>query len=63
MFGHGSSQNTPRWVKMFGIIIIALLLLLVTLHLIGRSLLGQSVGGHGDYEPSSSATERGLKQP
>ena len=41
----------------------ALLLLLVILHLIGRSLLGQSVGGHGDYEPSSSATERGLKQP
>ena len=62
MHGHGSSQSAPRWVKVFGIIIVALLLLLVILHLIGRSLLGHSVGGHGDHEPSS-ATERGPKQP
>ena len=63
MHGHGSSQSTPRWVKVFGIIVIALLLLLVSLHLIDRSLLGHSVGGHDDHEPSSRATERGLKQP
>ena len=63
MYGQESSQNTPRWVKLFGIIIIALLLLLVILHLIGRSLLGHSVGGHGEHERSSIATERDLKRP
>ncbi len=37
----GSSTGTPRWVKVFGIIAILLVLLLVILHLTGNSL-----GGH-----------------
>jgi len=60
---HGSTQNTPRWVKMSGIIVIALLLLFGSLHLIGRSLLGHALGGHGNQVPPSNATERGMQQP
>ena len=65
---HGSPPSTPRWVKVFGIIAIALVLLFVILHLTGNSLggpgghtpLGSDLGGHtppggaGDT-PSSDA--------
>lgn len=61
--GHGSTHSTPRWVKVFGITVIVLLLLFVGLHVIGRSLLGHAFGGHGDHVPPSSATEHGLQQP
>jgi hypothetical protein len=37
----GSAISTPRWVKVFGIILIVLVLLFVILHLTGRGL-----GGH-----------------
>ncbi len=63
MRDHGSTHNTPGWVKMTGIIGIALLLLFVGMHLIGRSLLGQALGGHGNQVPPSNATERGMQQP
>ena len=63
MHGDGSTHNTPRWVKEIGIIVIALLLLFASLHLIGRSLLGHAVGGHGDRAPPTSATEHGPRQP
>jgi hypothetical protein len=33
--GRGSPPNTPRWVKVFGIIVIILVLLFVILHLTG----------------------------
>jgi hypothetical protein len=55
MHGHGSTQSTPRWVKVFGIIVIALLLLFASLYLIGSSLLG--------HVQHSGATEHGLQQP
>jgi len=38
---HGSPPSTPLWVKVFGIIALALVLLFVVLHLTGRGL-----GGH-----------------
>jgi hypothetical protein len=34
----GSTSSTPRWVKVFGIIVIVLVLLFVILHLTGRGL-------------------------
>ena len=37
----GSTPRTPRWVKMFGIFALGLVLLFVILHLTGRGL-----GGH-----------------
>jgi hypothetical protein len=36
----GSPPSTPRWVKVFGIIAIVLVLVFVTLHLTGNSLGG-----------------------
>jgi hypothetical protein len=39
----GSATSTPRWVKVFGIILIVLVLLFVILHLTDR--------GHGGHTP------------
>jgi len=36
----GSTTNTPRWVKVFGIIFIVLVLLFVIMHLTGNSPFG-----------------------
>jgi hypothetical protein len=63
MRDHGSTHNTPGWVKMTGIIGIALLLLFGSLHLIGRSLFGHALGGHGNHAPPSSAAEHRPPQP
>ena len=41
--GRGSPPGTPRWVKVFAIIVIVLVLLFVILHLSGR--------GFGDHTP------------
>ena len=49
-----STTGAPRWVKVFGVIALVLILLFVILHLTGRGL-----GGH---TPHSNVTERG-KQP
>lgn len=57
--GDRATASTPRWVKVSGIIVV-LLLLLVSLHLIGRSFLGHTLGGHGGDAPRSSATEHGA---
>jgi hypothetical protein len=54
MHGHGSTPNTPRWVKVFGIRVIALLMLAAGLHLVGRALFG----GH-----ASGTTEHRTQQP
>ena len=51
----GSTPSTPRWVKVFGIIVIVLVLLFVILHLTGNSL-----GGPGGHTPS---IEYWLQQP
>ena len=42
----GSPPNTPRWVKVFVIIFIVLILAVVILHLTGNSL-----GGHIPHMP------------
>lgn len=51
----GSTPSTPRWVKVFGIFGIALVLLIAILHLTGHSL-----GGH---RSPSSAIEHRTEQP
>ena len=38
---HGSTNGTPHWVKVFGIIVLVLVLLFVILHLTGLGF-----GGH-----------------
>jgi hypothetical protein len=43
---HGAPPRTPRWLKVFGIIALALVLLFVLLHLTGRGL-----GGHLPHMP------------
>ncbi len=48
----GSTTSTPRWVKVFGIIAIVLVLLFVIMHLTG--------GGLGGHTPP---IERGVEQP
>ena len=63
MRDYGSTQSTPRWVMVVGIMVIVLLLLFVCLHLLGRSLLGHALGGHGDHAPPSNAIEHGMQQP
>ena len=42
-------ESTPRWVKVFGIIALVLILLVVILHLTGNSLGGPM--GHGMQLP------------
>lgn len=64
----GSTTGTPRWVKVSGIIALALVLLFVTLMLTGRGG-GHGPGRHtssvhpGGDTPPSGITERGLQQP
>ena len=57
--GLGSEQRpgtaAPRWVKVFGIIAIVLVLLFAVLH-----LTGHSPGGHASHP---SLTEHGARQP
>jgi len=47
--------STPRWVKVFGIIALVLVLVFILLHLTGRGL-----GGHSHQPP---VTEQEVKQP
>ncbi len=49
-------DSMPRWVKVFGIIAIALILLFVVLHLTGNS------PSH-NHTPLSSETEPGAQKP
>jgi len=51
----GAPPSTPRWVKVFGVVAVALLLLLVILH-----LTGHSPGGHTSHP---DLTQRGAYQP
>ncbi|AJY76828.1 hypothetical protein [Paenibacillus beijingensis] len=53
----GSTPSTPRWVKVFGIIGLVLILLFIILHLTGNSF-----SGHGGHRPPSSVIEQGLKK-
>ena len=48
--GRGSPPSTPRWVKVFGIIVIVLILLFVILHLTGNGFgdhMHMSIIAHG----------------
>lgn len=51
-----AAPGTPRWVKIGGCIVVALLLLLIVLHLTGNSL-----GGPGSHMMPSSLIEHGLR--
>ena len=57
-------DTTPRWVKVFGLIAIVLVLLFVILHLTGGGFHGHTLSGAGpgDPTPSSSVTEHGVHQ-
>lgn len=48
----GSPPGTPRWVKVFGIIAVLLVLLFVILH-----LTGNYPGGHGQHSPPGEAQQ------
>ena len=52
--------GTPRWVKVFGIIAIGLVLLVVILLLTGGPGRHMGPGGGGGPTPSSSVTEHRL---
>lgn len=49
------NANTPRWVKMFGVIFAVLLALFVVKHLAG--------GGFQGHMPAHTAAEPGAQQP
>ena len=55
----GSTTGTPRWVKIFGIIALFLVLLFVIMHLTGGGL-AKRFGGH---IPAPNVTEHGAQQP
>ena len=54
-----STTGTPRWVKVFGIIALVVILLLVVLLFTGRHTPS---GGAGQLPPYSF-TEHGMQQP
>ncbi|MBA3421214.1 MAG: hypothetical protein H0U12_04870 [Thermoleophilaceae bacterium] len=64
--GRGSPPRTPRWVKVFGIIAILLVLLFVVSLLAGGS---HGPGRHtpsgdaGRHTPPSGVTDNGVQQP
>ncbi|HET7480250.1 MAG TPA: hypothetical protein VFJ72_12115 [Rubrobacteraceae bacterium] len=56
-----SDTGTPRWVKVFGIIVIVVVLLFVVLQFTGVD--GHGPGRHiGIHTLPSSVTERGVQQ-
>jgi hypothetical protein len=61
--GYEPTHDTPRWVKVFGIVVIVLVLLSVSLHLVGGGLPGHALGGHGGHAPRSTTTEHGAQSP
>ena len=56
-----SPPGTPRWVKVFGIIFIVLLLLFVVLNLTGLSPVGMHGSKMGNMD--MSPTQQGVQQP
>jgi hypothetical protein len=43
----GSAPGAPRWVKMFGIVAVLLVVLFIILHLTGHSIGGHTMHGAG----------------
>jgi len=63
--GHGSTRGTPRWVKVFGIIALVLVLLFVISLLAGVRHgpgLHTPSGDTGGYAQHSSVAEHGEQQ-
>ena len=63
--GHGSTRGTPRWVKVFGIIVLVLVLLFVISLLAGVRHgpgLHTPSGASGGHAPLSSLIEPGELQ-
>jgi hypothetical protein len=55
-----SAPGTPRWVKVFGIIALVLVLVFITLHLTGRSPMDHNSNmSNMDMSP----TQQGAQQP
>jgi len=60
----GSTAGTPRWVKVFGIIALVLLLVLVILVLTGGHGPGRHTASRGPgHTPPSGVTGHGAQQP
>jgi hypothetical protein len=59
--GYEAAPSTPRWVKVFGIIFIILIVLFVILHLTGNRFRNHTGSGHaGGHTPS---VEQRMQQP
>jgi hypothetical protein len=54
----GVPPSTPRWVYVFGIIALVVIVLFVILHLTGGGFRG-----HGGHTPPSSVVEQSVQQP
>lgn len=50
--------STPRWVYLFGLVVLILILLFVTLHLSGGGMRM-----HGGHTPASTVTEQSVPKP
>jgi hypothetical protein len=61
----GSTTGTPRWVKVFGVIALVLVVLLVILMLTGRGNHGpgRHAGDAGGHTPLGGVTQHGEEQP
>jgi hypothetical protein len=60
------SSDTPRWVKVFGLIAVVLLVLLLVIALLtgGHGPGRHAFSGHaGGDTPQSSVAKRGMQQP
>jgi hypothetical protein len=53
--GHRAAPGTPRWVKVFGVILIGLVVLFAVLHLSGHSPV--------DHMNHMSPTQQGMQMP
>ena len=61
---HGSAPSTPRWVKVFGIIALVLVLLVVIMLISGHGPgHHMSSAGLGALTPPFSVTVHGVHQP
>jgi hypothetical protein len=56
--GSNGDTRTPRWVKVFGIISVVVVLMFVIMLLVGGGRHGP-----GRHTPRPSDTERGVQQP
>jgi hypothetical protein len=60
--GRGSITGTPRWVKVFGIIAVALVVLVIFMLLTGHGPGRHASGGLGYHAPLSAVSEQVVPQ-